>query len=243
MKNCKQAIILGFIGLFAVGYAVYPTKNTQEEVFKKVREQVVMLTDTAGLKGGGTGFAIQTNTGHKYVLTNAHICALTTEGGSLRATSASGAEYFLQVVAVARKDDLCLLSAAPGLNGLVLATSLEEGQTIYVVGHPHLLPNTPSTGLFTYRDFVQVADPEADTQEACDQADGIMRPIQTLFGEIMICVQTRDAGFTNAPTYPGNSGSPVTNGSGDVVGVIFAVNGVLGYFVPRGRVEDFLNKY
>lgn len=243
MSNKKQAIILGFIALFAVGYAVYPTESTQEMIFRKVSEQTLMLTDSEGVKGGGTGFAVRTPSGRTYTLTNAHICHMTGAGGILRATSKEGGSLYLRVLGIAKDRDLCVVSAFPGKQGLQLATSLREGQTIYVVGHPHLLPNTPASGLFTYRDFIQIIDPSSNTSEECDAVEGHWREFKTMFGPVSACVQSREAGFTNASTYPGNSGSAVTNSEGDVVGVIFAGDGVLGYFVPRDLVEDYLNQF
>lgn len=243
MKKYKQSIILGFLALFAVGYAVYPTESTQEMIFRKVSEQTLLLTDADGVKGGGTGFAVRTPSGHVYTLTNAHICHLASAGGSLRATSKEGGTMYLHVLGIAKDRDLCVVSAFPGKQGLELATSLREGQTIYVVGHPHLLPNTPSSGLYTYRDFIQLLDPSSSTEDECESAEGSWKQFQTFFGPLSVCVQSREAGFTDARTYPGNSGSAVTNSNGDVVGVIFAGDGVLGYFVPRDLVEDFLSKY
>lgn len=243
MKKYKQSIILGFLAVFAVGYALYPSETTQEMIFRKVSEQTLMLTDVDGAKGGGTGFVVHTPSGRKYTLTNAHICHMTSSGGALRAISKEGVSLYLQVLNVAKDRDLCVLTPFPGKAGLELATDLREGQTIYVVGHPHLLPNTPSSGLFTYQDTVQIADPSAASADECDRIDGNWTEFKTIFGPMSVCVQSRMAGFTNATIYPGNSGSAVTNSDGDVVGVIFAGDGVLGYFVPRSLVEDFLNKY
>ena len=66
-------------------------------------------------------------------------------------------------------------------------------------------------------------------------------PLGAMFGVVNICVRTLDSQPVTASIYPGNSGSPVFNKYGNVVGVAFASNEFSrGYIIPLSFVVNFL---
>jgi S1-C subfamily serine protease len=60
-----------------------------------------------------------------------------------------------------------------------------------------------------------------------------------------VCVRSYDAWETSAATYPGNSGSPMMNRDGEVIGVIFAADGETnrGFVIPLDVLKNFVRIY
>jgi len=109
-----------------------------------------------------------------------------------------------------------------------------------VVGHPMLLPLALSRGeLLGYQD-IEIPVKMLKDEEECDSND---RVVESLFGTI--CVKKYNTGITNAVVLGGNSGSPVVNFYGEIVGVLFA--GIdeshWGVIVPLNEVQRFLKDF
>ncbi len=60
-----------------------------------------------------------------------------------------------------------------------------------------------------------------------------------------ICLRQLKSILTTLGIYPGNSGSPVVNKYGNLVGVVFAGNNQTnyGYVIPLKQVREFLSIY
>jgi V8-like Glu-specific endopeptidase len=59
------------------------------------------------------------------------------------------------------------------------------------------------------------------------------------------CIAHIYAATSSIQIYPGNSGSPVMNSSGDVVGIIFAGDNRTNYgsYVPVFKIREFLERF
>ena len=103
-------------------------------------------------------------------------------------------DYPRKILAVDEFHDLCLLESNPNLRAFTLADDYELGELVRVIGFPRGLNKTIRKG----RIF------DADT----NYFDWLHREVKYV--------------AVTAIGYPGNSGSPVINKWGNVVGVLFA---------------------
>lgn len=211
---------------------------------------VVRITNKAGTSGG-TGFHIQAPTGQTYILTNAHVCGLGKDSKTVFiARDAFDRKIERRIIEVSEKTDLCVVEALPGESGLKLSgnePTLQE--TLYIIGHPLLYPLTLSKGRIidkisdeTVLDHV-MEDGEPDS--SCSMPKNRIKVIQDFFGPVRACLIVIPAYVMNAQILPGNSGSPVFNKYGRVIGVVFAGDGRGGFgaLVTRDDIVDFLKYY
>jgi S1-C subfamily serine protease len=196
--------------------------------------------------GGGTGFAIKAPSGVSYVLTNAHVCDMAgdnDEEPGYALVSSSKISLRRRIIAVSKNTDLCLIEGVPGVQGLSLGSKPHLGQLLKVVGHPHLLPLSISTGEVTHS-----ADTTIRRYEITPNSKSCLAPKNTIVvsDKVATCFDnTKNALYTTAVIYPGNSGSPVVDDWGDVVGVLFATDNTThwGIIVSLADVKNFLVGY
>lgn len=202
--------------LFIVAVVSLPSVH-ERYLYWNTGKAVVVLNPLFNFKRGGSGFQILTAEGPR-VITNAHLC----EGRpAMLARNLWNAERvdILKVLKVDREKDLCMLEGVPGLGVLRPAffapSVLDE---IFVVGHPDLELTTISRG--------------------------------RVRGEIQVQLEYKAGGkymdsiSISAKVYRGNSGSPVVNSFGGVVGVLLAVTNRTdnGYFVPLRHLKSFIGR-
>lgn len=211
-----------------------PSKENIREI---VGSNVVKLTAEPYGKGGGTGFVVKTPNGNKLTVTNKHVCdGIRFTGKGVYATTQDGKVSKLQYIQVHDQADLCILSPVAGLNGLFISNvkHLRNGQEAHVVGHPFLWGLAMTTGEVLSRELVDIAvyrDP--DTKE-CNHG-------KAYYG---FCMAAYWAYATTIKAAPGNSGSPVVDNSGKLIGVLFAGND-LGYsfIVPVEFLKELISGY
>lgn len=173
-------------------------------------------------RGGGTGFAIQSTSGKDYIATNAHVCALATPAGWMRIKSDRGFESFKKVVYVDKKHDICLIEGDRRLDALDLGSAPKKGEQHWIIGHPGLRQLTLSQGEFVGMDSVQLAK-KVNSQAECSGEFIELEGLQAyFFGSRYACIVTFSSYGTTAVAYGGNSGSPVVNKYGNVIGILFA---------------------
>jgi S1-C subfamily serine protease len=211
-----------------------PAYNAEEQeniaVYKKALPSVVNITSTAVAfdffygpvpqQGQGSGFILDKE-GH--ILTNDHVID---NAQRVEVTLFDKHKYKATVVGVDRGHDLALLqiSNAPNLQPATLAESrsLTVGQQVYAIGNPFGLSGTMTRGIISAIRSIRGMD---------------NNPIE-------------DAIQTDAAVNPGNSGGPLLNSRGEVIGIttLIANNGAnqssgIGFAIPvntaKAVIADF----
>jgi S1-C subfamily serine protease len=189
---------------------------SEQKVFK------VLIESPFGT-GGGTAHLVATRKGN-VVLTNRHICdAVEANGGVATLDQANGKRYYTKVARKAGSTDLCLLETPEDLINApaykVASEPLISFEIVYVYGHPFLEPLTENHGSFVHQFRFPDLGNEGDAQ---------------YFNK----VRASRLGFR---TRPGNSGSPVLNFKGELVGVVFGHDSVSSLFIPLSSIREFLS--
>ena len=169
----------------------------------------------------GSGFIISEN---GYILTNYHVVEEANKGKlDVTVILHDGTQYTAQIVAFEEENDVAVLKIeAEGLNAAVIgdSDSLRVGDTVYAVGNPlGELEFSMTTG------HVSAKDRSITTDNS---------------GESISMFQI------DAPVNNGNSGGPVYNGQGQVVGIVtakYSSTGVegIGFAIPINDAANIAN--
>ncbi len=198
--------------------------------------------------GGGTGFAVKGKSGKEYIMTNKHVCGVL-ENGIVRIEVDPKHVYFKKVIYEDTAHDLCLIEGIKGLAPLSIGSDQNKGDYLYVVGHPGLRQLTTSVGEYIGRRTIEMpVDVKSRAQCLADGNEVIELPplYQMFMGIEFLCIRKYEALSTSAVIYGGNSGSPVVNRWGNLIGVAFAGSTQQerdNYLVPLKYVKAVLNKF
>lgn len=210
-----------------------------------VSDSVVFIRSPLGAEhqGMATGFEVKAPSGKIYTLTNAHVCDLQKDGYVLVWEKLHANRLIpKRVIEVYSENDLCLVEGLDNYPSLTLANDISVSQLGWAIGYPMGQGLNISKGRVKEFGVVSVLDPE---DAECSGPH--KRKIEANFGffESQICVVERYAAATDVPTYPGNSGSPLVNMYGNVIGIIFASNSEThwGDAVPVEVIRQFLKAY
>jgi S1-C subfamily serine protease len=231
----STATVSGPLGTFELTQAAAaPAYDTEEQqniaVYKKALPSVVNITSTAVAfdffygpvpqQGQGSGFILDKQ-GH--ILTNNHVID---NAQRVEVTLFDKHKYKATVVGVDKAHDLALLliDNAPNLQPATLSesTNLTVGQRVYAIGNPFGLSGTMTRG--------------------------IISAIRSIRGPNNNPIE--DAIQTDAAVNPGNSGGPLLNSRGEVIGIttLIANNGAdqssgIGFAIPvntaKAVIADF----
>jgi S1-C subfamily serine protease len=234
-SSASTATVNGPMGNFELTEAnAAPAYDTEEQqniaVYKKALPSVVNITSTAVAfdffygpvpqQGQGSGFILDKQ-GH--ILTNNHVID---NAQRVEVTLFDKHKYKATVVGVDKGHDLALLQIndAPELQPATLAESrgLTVGQRVYALGNPFGLSGTMTRG--------------------------IISAIRSIRGPNNNPIE--DAIQTDAAVNPGNSGGPLLNSRGEVIGIttLIANNGAdqssgIGFAIPvntaKAVIADF----
>lgn len=214
--------------------AAAPAFDSEEQqniaVYKKALPSVVNITSTAVAfdffygpvpqQGQGSGFILNKD---GLILTNNHVID---NAQRVEVKLSNKHTYKARVLAVDKNHDLALLKIdnAPDLVPATLASSqgLVVGQRVYAIGNPFGLQGTMTRGIISA--IRSIRGPEQN-------------PIE-------------DAIQTDASVNPGNSGGPLLNSRGEVIGIttMIASNGAdqssgVGFAIPINTAKAVLSDF
>lgn len=189
-----------------------------------IGSSVFIVKDITEERGSGTGFIVKNSKGKRLFVTNNHVCERLEINGNILVSSdiLSEDKFVLKVLKKDPKVDLCIAEAPSSLFYLPLSTSISRGDNVYVCGHPIGFPLHRTSG------------------EAI--APLVVRMLNGVFPSAFEIIEY-DAWQISAPTSPGNSGSPVVDNLGRVVGVLFATgnaNAYTSFMIPASSLKDMI---
>jgi putative serine protease PepD len=176
-----------------------------EQVAASVLPSVVSLAVRTSTGGGeGTGVVLDTD---GLILTNNHVVEPAADGGSVTVTSNDGSSAPARIIGRDPVTDLAVVRA-DGLAGLVPARlgdseSLAVGEDVVAIGSPLGLSGTVTSGIVSALDRpVRAGGSRSPGQDSTSVIDAIQ---------------------TDAAVNPGNSGGPLVDRGGAVVGINSAI--------------------
>lgn len=235
-------IVLVAAGTGMLLYGATQLYSSQKTTKNPLGRSSVMIV-RSDKRSGGSGTIIASSASESIILTNAHVCGVVDNGGTV--ITDDGSEHRVIMIRRSVLHDLCLIRVAAnlGVNTRIAKSSPELYSSATIIGHPLLNPTTVTEGVFSKRNIIEVMTGvrPCTEEESKDQ------------GTILICallggfpqVTTFEAQFVTAGISPGSSGSPVFNSKGELAGVVFAGSGenAPGYIVPLESVLNFLSPY
>lgn len=225
----RYAAIFATVALFILVASAYiATTRTPME------SSIVKILNPEGT-GGGTGWSVRYK-GHSALMTNDHVCTVA-QGGYVTVEQDSGRLSIKKIIKRNFMRDLCLVDGVPAPTLSLAKNGPSRFDQVRVMGHPLLKPTAESTGQFTGSGIIELGLSPSEDGTCPETAE----QVESLFGNF--CVQRMEVGFTTVPIAPGNSGSPVVNMSGEVIGVMNSGDNVIhhGNFIPLEYVKEMLN--
>ncbi len=213
------------------------------ELAAQVRGSVVQVR--AGRHGIGSGVvwsvgqADASGEAEATVITNAHVVRATRET-IFTLQLASGREIQATLVAIDPGHDLASLRTRAKASNLQAATigdssALRVGELVLAVGNPFGREGAVTSGIVAARAPV---DPDLDIEPAEEDE----HPDRSRYGRGRW--QLPDVVLIQADIslYPGNSGGPLADARGRVVGINTMVGGGLAFAIPSRTVQNFLQE-
>jgi serine protease Do len=184
------------------------------EIVRRVQRSLVVLHN--GRHGIGAGVVWSRNgSPGAYILTNNHVVA---HGRQVRVALENGAEYPARLVAADEEIDLALLHVEAGdLTPAMIADSrsLRVGQLVLAVGHPWGQRGVVTAGLVSGLSKAQTRGQRGE--------------VEVIRSDVRLA--------------PGNSGGPLVNANGAVVGInTMIVGGDQGIAIPSHVANAFVDQ-
>ncbi len=244
LKSAIKNILKAVLVLTLLLSPLYINDAHERYLLTSIGNNVFIISNKALDVGGGTGFILNLDDNSQVMITNKHVCEAVIErlqeqgkAPILWAHQDNGDKYKLKIIKISRKHDMCALTAPEGFSGLNVSSERDLFDKIYIVGHPLLRPLVVSSGRIIGREGIQIFEKEVSDPNDCDRGDEV-----AFNGMSYGCIKTQDAMETTATAMPGNSGSPIVDFSGNVVGILFAGDNQMhfGDYVPLEYLKVFM---
>lgn len=197
----------------------------------------VAITNLAK-NSGGSGTIVATSPGLSVILTNAHVCEVAKNGGLVHTDD--GLSHQIQGYKQSATHDLCLAAVNADLkvSAKLSPTAPQFMDSSTVSGHPRLLPTIVTHGHVSHKKLIQLI---VGVKE-CTKEDFESAPLICLLAGGLPIIKTFDSQVTSNLIQPGSSGSGVFNIRGELIAVVFAGAGDIGFnfAVPYEFVKAFL---
>lgn len=186
------------------------------DVIAAVRSTVVQIR--AGGRGVGTGVIWRSDALHSEVITNAHVVAGVAHrnGAGLRVVTADDRSFAAQLLAADPRLDLALLGVNVGrLPAAKMgdSTRLRVGELVFAIGNPWGQPGVVTSGVISGLGSMAIR--------------GVGRTAPYIRSDVLLA--------------PGNSGGPLLNVSGDVIGINAMIfGGDLSVAIPSHVVAEWI---
>jgi len=167
---------------------------------------VVLQVSGSGQSDTGSGVVLS---GDGYLLTNNHVVAAASSGGTIRATFNDGTSAAARIVGTDPASDLAVVKVArSGLRAATLGSSatLKVGDPVLAIGSPLGLSGTVTSGIVSALDRPVSTGGSSGRGGAGAGTPAVLDAIQT-----------------DAAINPGNSGGPLVDLAGQVIGVNSAI--------------------
>jgi S1-C subfamily serine protease len=196
------------------------------DIYNTAKNSIVTITAVTTDKSSknnpqedvGTGFLIDTEGD---VATNDHVV----NGAETVSVTLGNHTYTGRVIGADPLDDLAMVKIEPPANVAPLqlgtAKNLQPGQLVVAIGNPFQLTSSVSSGIVS----------------------GLNRSMPTETGHVMSGLVQTDAALN-----PGNSGGPLLNASGEVIGINTAIESPvegsvgIGFAIPVDRLKQLMPK-
>lgn len=265
--NRKTGLALGGISAFVVGgfltaFSILKGPEIHKDYIRsEVGSKTVKIT-TKSERSGGTGFFVKAASGKTFILTNKHVCQVKNKNNIVYVRLENESQSVpRKVVAEYEKHDLCLVESFHGIEGIEVASNLESGQTVGIVGHPKLFPLVLSKGEYIGETFIRlyyiekngvianrlVIGPVQDKTVPFEEKERLRR-LNKRFAPtgLKYVLKTYKSSQIVGYSRGGSSGSPIVDFYGNLVAVLYAGNRtdvMETYAVPLRYINDFLKYY
>lgn len=220
MRHLLKAKLLVLSSVFLLFAILKVPELHRKFLINKVGSGVVRVVAVGNDQSGGTGFHLELPSGNVVIISNRHVCKGVMNPQGLVDIEKDGVLYTRQVIQINEDHDLCIIE--PILDsGLSIGSAPDIGDSVFILGHPLLTPLRFEKGTYVGIDGILLC--EVPTAYGCAQ------------------IASLEAYWLSAFIQPGNSGSPLVNRLGQVIGVIFAGSeGNFAFAVPLDYLEDFI---
>ena len=249
LKVIKKLLRVTAIAAIILVSVQIANRSYKHYIYDFKGSSVVMLTGKfIDQKSGGTGFQVTAPSGKQYTMTNYHVCMLADDNKIIKAETVNGATHKLRVLYYSLMHDLCLLEPIKSLRSLSVANSMYKHEEVHIVGHPRLESLTKESGSIVSMKTIRIMIPTLK-HHTCKNGREINPFIfqnertRRFQEKYKYCGEILKAMHTNAISYGGNSGSPVLDDLGNVIGVLFAgTRGIptSSLVVPLEYIQSFL---